>query len=41
VTKIERATISDAREILALQKLAYPSEVEIYNDFEIPPDVQV
>ncbi|HUL38197.1 MAG TPA: GNAT family N-acetyltransferase [Thermodesulfobacteriota bacterium] len=37
---IERATISDAEEILALQKLAYRSEAEIYNDFNIPPLVQ-
>jgi ribosomal protein S18 acetylase RimI-like enzyme len=38
--KIERATISDAGEILALQKLAYRSEAEIYHDFNIPPLVQ-
>jgi ribosomal protein S18 acetylase RimI-like enzyme len=37
---IERATISDAEEILALQKLAYRSEAEMYNDFKIPPLVQ-
>lgn len=37
---IERAIISDAEEILSLQKLAYRSEVEIYNDFNIPPLVQ-
>ncbi len=37
---IERATISDAKGILALQKLAYRSEAEIYNDFNIPPMVQ-
>ena len=37
---IERATITDAEEILALQKLAYRSEAEIYNDFNIPPLVQ-
>ena len=34
---IEQATIDDAQEILALQKLAYQSEAEIYNDFTIPP----
>ena len=34
---IEQATIEDAQEILALQKLAYSSEAEIYNDFTIPP----
>jgi ribosomal protein S18 acetylase RimI-like enzyme len=37
---IERAAGSDAEEILALQKLAYRSEAEIYNDFKIPPMVQ-
>jgi hypothetical protein len=37
---IEKATVSDAEEILALQKLAYRSETEIYNDFNIPPMVQ-
>src|SRR5512137_529789 len=37
---IERATVSDAEEILALQKLAYRSEVEIYSDFGTPPLVQ-
>lgn len=38
--KIERANIQDAEEILSLQKLAYISEAEIYNDFNIPPLVQ-
>jgi len=38
--RIERAEISDVEEILALQKLAYKSEAEIYNDFNIPPMVQ-
>ncbi len=37
---IERALISDAKAILSLQKLAYKSEAEIYNDFNIPPLVQ-
>jgi ribosomal protein S18 acetylase RimI-like enzyme len=37
---VERATKSEAEEILALQKLAYRSEAEIYNDFRIPPLVQ-
>lgn len=37
---IERAITSDAEEILSLQKLAYKSEAEIYNDFNIPPLVQ-
>jgi ribosomal protein S18 acetylase RimI-like enzyme len=38
--EVEKATLSDAEEILSLQKLAYQSEVEIYNDFNIPPLVQ-
>ena len=37
---IERAAVSDVEEILALQKLAYRSEAEIYNDFNIPPMLQ-
>ncbi len=37
---IGRATIFDAKEILALQKLAFKIEAEIYNDFNIPPLVQ-
>jgi ribosomal protein S18 acetylase RimI-like enzyme len=37
---IEKATVSDAEELLALQKLAYRSEAEIYNDFSIPPLIQ-
>jgi len=37
---IERAIVSDAGEILSLQKLAYRSEAEIYNDFNIPPLLQ-
>jgi N-acetylglutamate synthase-like GNAT family acetyltransferase len=32
-----RATVDDAEEILALQKLAYQSEAERYNDYDIPP----
>lgn len=35
--RIEQATIDDAQEILALQKFAYTSEAEIYNDFTIQP----
>lgn len=31
----------DAEEILSLQKLAYRSEAEIYNDFSIEPLVQM
>ena len=38
--EVEKAAISDAEEILSLQKLAYQSEAEIYNDFNIPPLVQ-
>ncbi len=38
--EIKKATLLDAEKILALQKLAYRSEAEIYNDFNIPPLVQ-
>jgi ribosomal protein S18 acetylase RimI-like enzyme len=37
---IERAIVADAGEILLLQKLAYTSEAEIYNDYTIEPLVQ-
>ena len=37
---IEQARPEDAAAILALQKLAYLSEAEIYGDFTIPPLVQ-
>jgi ribosomal protein S18 acetylase RimI-like enzyme len=37
---IERAGVEDAAEILTLQKLAYRSEAEIYDDFTIPPLTQ-
>jgi ribosomal protein S18 acetylase RimI-like enzyme len=37
---IERAFVSDAEEILLLQKLAYRSEAEIYDDYRIEPLVQ-
>jgi ribosomal protein S18 acetylase RimI-like enzyme len=37
---IEKATAKDAEDILKLQKLAYISEAEIYNDFSIPPLAQ-
>jgi len=37
---IERATVADAEEVLSLQKLAYRSEAEIYDDFTIPPLLQ-
>lgn len=35
--KVIRATVEDAEEILSLQKLAYQSEAEIYNDYTILP----
>ncbi|MBB6690675.1 GNAT family N-acetyltransferase [Cohnella xylanilytica] len=38
--EVERASLSDAEEILALQKLAYRSEAEIYGDWTIEPLVQ-
>jgi len=38
--EIAGASVSDAEAILALQKLAYRSEAEIYNDFQIPPLTQ-
>jgi GNAT superfamily N-acetyltransferase len=34
---IEKALVSDAEEILSLQKLSYISEAKIYDDFNIPP----
>ena len=37
---IEPAVNNDAEEIYKLQKLAYLSEAEIYNDFSIPPLIQ-
>ena len=37
---IEKAEVKDLEEILSLQKLAYISEAEIYNDYSIPPLVQ-
>jgi len=37
---ITRATVGDAAEILALQKLAYVSEAQIYDDYDIPPLAQ-
>ncbi|MFF2481377.1 GNAT family N-acetyltransferase [Paenibacillus sp. NPDC058071] len=38
--QIEKASLADAEEILLLQRLAYRSEAEIYNDFSIEPLVQ-
>lgn len=37
---VEVAVIEDARSILALQKLAYVSEAEIYGDYSIDPLTQ-
>ncbi|MEW5734835.1 MAG: GNAT family N-acetyltransferase [Thermodesulfobacteriota bacterium] len=37
---IARAKVEDAEEILALQKLAYQSEAELYGDWSIPPLTQ-
>jgi ribosomal protein S18 acetylase RimI-like enzyme len=37
---IQPATLADAAEILALQKLAYQSEAELYGDPSIPPLMQ-
>lgn len=37
---IERASVQDANEILDLQRLAYESEAEIYDDHSIPPLTQ-
>jgi GNAT superfamily N-acetyltransferase len=37
---IEPAGVHDAKEILDLQKLAYQSEAEIYDDYTIPPLTQ-
>ncbi|MDK9707436.1 MAG: GNAT family N-acetyltransferase [Desulforhopalus sp.] len=34
---VEKATVEDAEEILALQKTAYVSEAELIDDFTIPP----
>ncbi|SHE15109.1 Predicted acetyltransferase [Chlamydia abortus] len=39
--KIERASAADSEKILFLQKIAYKSEAEIYNDFSIEPLVQI
>ena len=37
---IERASVADAPEILALQKIVYQNEAEIYNDFSLTPLTQ-
>ena len=38
--EIIQASLEDATEILVLQKLAYQSEAQIYNDWSIPPLLQ-
>lgn len=38
--EITRAAVEDAGEILSLQKLAYQSQAELYNDYSIPPLTQ-
>lgn len=38
--EIKTAKVSDAEEILTLQKLAYKSEAELHDDFNIPPLTQ-
>jgi ribosomal protein S18 acetylase RimI-like enzyme len=38
--KIQRASVDDAAEILALQKLAYQSEAALTNTYDIPPLTQ-
>jgi len=37
---VQKARLEDAEEIFNLQKLAYQSEAEIYNDYTIPPLTQ-
>ncbi len=39
-TSIVRAIVSDAADILALQKAAYQSEAKLYDDWTIPPLTQ-
>ncbi len=38
--RIEKASVEDAEEILALQKAAYASEASIYGDPDLPPLIQ-
>lgn len=38
--QLQQATIADTQSILRIQKLAFQSEAEIYNNFNIPPLVQ-
>jgi GNAT superfamily N-acetyltransferase len=39
-SEIRQATVGDAAEILALQRLAYQSEAQIYGDWTLPPLLQ-
>ena len=39
-TAVTRATVGDAEEILALQKLAYQTEARLYGDWSLPPLTQ-
>ncbi len=38
--KVEKASDTDLREILNLQKLAFQIQAKIYNDYTIPPLIQ-
>jgi predicted N-acetyltransferase YhbS len=38
--QIEKAVVTDAQEILAIQKLAFQSQAKIYNNYDIPPLVE-
>jgi len=40
IVVIEPARLEDASQILTLQRLAYRSEAEIYDDYTIPPLIQ-
>lgn len=40
MVEILRADISDAGDILALQKLAYQSQAALYDDYGLPPLIQ-
>jgi ribosomal protein S18 acetylase RimI-like enzyme len=38
--RVARATVVDAERILALRKLAFQSQAELYEDFNLPPLLQ-
>jgi len=40
LTKIERATTNDAKEILELRKVAFEGQAKIYDDYALPPLTQ-